>query len=167
MVLTTHAIVGATISRIFFTNSLFAFCAGFASHFVLDALPHWDYILYSKKKSENNPLDLDMVIGRSFLRDLFNIGLDFFIGIVASLFIFNFFFKTESVILTLFGAIGGIFPDILQFFYMKIRREPLVSLQKFHHFVHTSNKIRLKFILGSILQVAIILFFIGIYFLYK
>ncbi len=42
MIATTHALVGAMIaSRL--QNPILAPIAGFASHFVLDSIPHWDF----------------------------------------------------------------------------------------------------------------------------
>jgi len=43
MILTTHAIVGAALASFLSSHPAAAFVAGFASHFVLDAIPHVDY----------------------------------------------------------------------------------------------------------------------------
>ena len=47
MILTTHAIVGGALASLFPTHPITAIAAGFASHFVIDAIPHWDYPLQS------------------------------------------------------------------------------------------------------------------------
>src|SRR5258708_34344535 len=47
LILTTHAIVGGALASLFPTRPITAIAAGFASHFVIDAIPHWDYPLQS------------------------------------------------------------------------------------------------------------------------
>jgi hypothetical protein len=42
MILSTHAIVGAAIASFLPSHPTIAFVLGFGSHFVLDAIPHWD-----------------------------------------------------------------------------------------------------------------------------
>src|SRR6516225_11831962 len=43
MILSTHAIVGGTIASLFPSHPALVVAAGFASHFAIDAIPHWDY----------------------------------------------------------------------------------------------------------------------------
>jgi hypothetical protein len=45
--LSTHAIVGGAIASLISSHPLLAAVAGFTSHFVIDAIPHWDYRLRS------------------------------------------------------------------------------------------------------------------------
>ena len=47
MILSTHAIVGAAIASFLPSHPTTAFVLGFGSHFVLDAIPHWDYPIKS------------------------------------------------------------------------------------------------------------------------
>src|SRR5260370_42631939 len=47
MILSTPAIVGAAIASFLPSHPTTAFVLGFASHFVLDAIPHWDYPIRS------------------------------------------------------------------------------------------------------------------------
>jgi hypothetical protein len=67
MILSTHAIVGAAISR-FIPSHAAAFVVSFATHFELDALPHWDYPIKSSSVNPNigGPIALD----RALLRDV-------------------------------------------------------------------------------------------------
>ncbi|OGF62796.1 hypothetical protein A2662_02710 [Candidatus Giovannonibacteria bacterium RIFCSPHIGHO2_01_FULL_45_33] len=140
MTLTTHAIVGAAAAKLFPQHYILAFFAGFISHFFIDAIPHWDYTLSSMKKDEQNPLNNDIVFGRSFILDLLDIGFDFFLALFLPLLIFSSNEISQSLIV-LCGAVGGVSPDALQFVYFKFRREPLVSLQKFHQWIHADTKI--------------------------
>ncbi len=139
MTLTTHAIVGAAAARIFSFNPILAFVAAFSSHFLIDAIPHWDYVAKSGRQDPENPMNNDMVIGRDFWFDLVRIGFDATLGVFLSLVIF----VPTSIYLfgiIFFGACLGILPDPLQFVYWKFRREPMVSLQRFHIWIHTAYK---------------------------
>lgn len=141
MVLTPHAITGAALASLTPENPLAGFALGFLSHFVLDAIPHWDYDLSSMKKDENNPMNNDMAINKAFLLDISKIGFDAMLGILISYLIFCFYMK-YSVFVIMCGAVGGIMPDALQFVYMKWRHEPLISLQRFHLWIHAEKKLK-------------------------
>jgi len=139
MILTTHAIVGAAAGRLV-SNPLLSFALGFISHFLIDAIPHWSYSLASIVGDKKNPLNRDMMINRHFIKDLAIIAVDFCSGIILTIFIFqgrNGFIDISLPLL--FGAIGGVFPDALQFVYFKIRREPLITLQKLHFWFHSKR----------------------------
>ncbi|MDH2348696.1 hypothetical protein [Bradyrhizobium sp. SSUT77] len=44
MILSTHAIVGGAIASLIPDQPALAFVAGIVSHFVIDAIPHSDYL---------------------------------------------------------------------------------------------------------------------------
>lgn len=160
MVLGTHTVIGGTLGAISRANPIIAFLIGLSSHFLLDTIPHWDYkLLSSTKRKVENPLDGDMVFGKEFIRDIFCISIDFGIGIIVTSFLFlNGFLGSEEVLNSvIWGALGGVAPDFLQFAYMKIRKEPLISLQKFHIFIHAKRRLDGQFIIGPILQIVIAL----------
>lgn len=139
MILTNHAIAGAALATLTPNQPLVGFTAGFLSHFVLDAIPHWDYSLDSIKEDNNNPMNNDIVINYDFVKDILKIGLDGIIGVLFACLILGFYMK-HSIFIVLCGAIGAMTPDALQFAYMKCRREPLVSLQRFHLWIHADKK---------------------------
>lgn len=61
MILCTHAIIGGAIASLLPLNPAAAAIAGFASHFAIDAIPHWDYPLRSislGKDADNRRLSL-------------------------------------------------------------------------------------------------------------
>ena len=136
MTLTTHALVGAAAASLFPAHPYAAFAAGFASHFAIDALPHWDYGEYLRSARWNlaKPLETDMKLGKDFLRDLAIIAADALLGFVLT------FVAAKALRispeLALVGAGAGIYPDLLQFVYYKIRAtrfEPALGyLQRFH-----------------------------------
>jgi hypothetical protein len=155
MTLTTHAIVGAAAARVFSFHPVAAFFAAFASHFLIDALPHWDYKLRSARHDDQNPMNDDMAINRDFFVDLIKIGCDAFLGLLLSYIIFQPSGDYQLWIIGL-GVFGGILPDPLQFLYFKWRHEPMVSLQKFHIWIHTDLKLENRWISGGILQLTLI-----------
>ncbi len=158
MVLATHIVIGSAVASLFPNNPIVGFSLAFVSHFAMDAIPHWDYKLKSKVdlgENPGDPLDSDLEISPQFVRDLFCIGLDILIGVALAIFILGGAGKFSLSALVA-GASGGVLPDFLQFAYMKIRRDPLTSLQQLHHFIHTKKRIRNPLI-GIILQLVVII----------
>lgn len=141
MILTPHAIVGASISSAFRLTPFTALVAGFVSHFVLDMIPHFDYRLRSAKIEVSKTLDGDLIIGRPFFQDLAVMGVDCLLGLGLSWLFFSFAGGVPSSVI-LAGALGGVLPDALQFAYYKIDRRRLRVLQAFHMRVHTSLRIK-------------------------
>jgi len=144
MTLTTHALVGAAAAGFFPEAPYLAFAAGFASHLAIDAFPHYDYgeYLYSFTRDRKTGLENDMVVGKYFLRDLAIIGADALLGFVLT-------FAAAQVLgispeLALIGAGAGLYPDLLQFVYYKVRTtraEPgLGLLQRFHIWVQEGKE---------------------------
>lgn len=163
MILATHAIVGAAAAQFFPNNPILAFIAAFASHFLLDAIPRWNYPLRSYKDAPpSHPLDADMSDGKTFIMDLFHIGIDALIGTLLSILFFSLpSLSADRVTLTLIGAIGGMIPDALQFAYWKLRIEPLQTLQRFHRWIHTKREWEDKPFLGIMLQAILILIIVS------
>ncbi len=97
----------------------------------------------------------DMTIDRRFVRDLAFVGADCIGGFILVLFIFQGGLGYNSATLSLVsGAVGGVFPDFLQFVYFKIRREPFTSLQRVHNWIHAKR--RLHGFVGIASQLAIL-----------
>ena len=160
MVLSTHAIIGSALATLMPTFPLAGLALAGVSHFATDAIPHWDYQLRSKSDDESNFLNDDMrASGRDFLIDLTKIGFDLALGFGLSFLIWGWWFGLPLMSILL-GAFGGVLPDFLQFAYFKIRREPLTSLQRFHHFIHAKLRLTGRFVLGPILQVFLVIIFI-------
>jgi hypothetical protein len=156
MILASHAIAGAAIGRLT-KNPILAFLLGLASHFALDAIPHWQYELKSRTYSDDT-LAEDMALDGKFARDIIFIGADFFLGIFLSLLAFggwNEMFDPSAPIIA--GIIGGVLPDAMQFVFWKFKHEPLISMQKFHNWIHAVWDFDYKSRKGVALQVAIIL----------
>jgi hypothetical protein len=144
MILCTHAIVGGAVASFLPSHPASAFLLGFASHFALDAIPHWDYPIRSSSINPNigSPLTFD----HALVCDVVTIGLDGLLGTMASLVLFA---TPESAWTILLGAAGAMLPDPLQFVHAHFPREPFCTLQRFHRFVHTHKQIK-----GQLLGVA-------------
>lgn len=155
MTLTAHAIVGAGIATIMPTHPVLGICTAFASHFALDALPHRDYQIRSASitPKKGGVMRLD----RALVLDLISIGTDFAFGFALATTLFA---TTVSWPYIICAAFAGMLPDALQFAYLKWPHQPLVSLQRFHEWIHTSHHMRAYPILGWISQASFLGMFV-------
>lgn len=164
MTLTAHAVAGAAVATLAPQNPALAFIFGFLSHYLLDAFPHGHYKVRSHTRHSEDRLKEDMVYGRALIFDLFKIGLDFLLGMTLAYLLFTTWGKS-GITSVLLGAFAGILPDALQFAYWKIRREPLISLQKFHianHATKNFNGDTKKTLLVEIAAIAVSILFVKI-----
>lgn len=160
MVFTPHIITGGAISVLAKANPLLSFVFGLFSHYALDVVPHWDYpLLSSTKSTSENALDGTInVRGKAFAIDLVKVGIDFLIGLSITIYFFRDFHSISTFFLSpvLWGSFGGILPDLLQFAYYQIKREPLTTHQRFHDFMHTHIRLKGRNILGPSLQIVFV-----------
>ena len=159
MILATHALVGGAIMKLMSRHPIIGLIFAFASHFALDAVPHWDYPLASEQKNKKDPLQNTINLNKKFIGDAAKLGLDGIFGLIFSVILFSRLAYNEYtwVWITL-GAISAMLPDFLQFVYFRIRREPLRTLQRFHLWVQRYSMARENNlnILGIISQVIVI-----------
>jgi hypothetical protein len=136
LILATHAMVGAAIASFIPDHPVGAFLAGVASHFAIDAIPHWDYPLRSMFRGADKGAPL--AIDRGLVIDFSFIGLDAFVGLALAMWLF----ATPATFVTiLLGALGGMLPDPMQFAHRLYPHEPLQSLQQFHQWIHSKTKL--------------------------
>ena len=155
MILAAHAIAGAALGR-WSQNPAVSFALGFMSHFVLDAIPHSQYKLNSRIYDEN-PMKEDMALNKDFVGDIFLLGFDCFIGLSLSILLFQGRVGLDGPSSPiLFGSLGGVLPDALQFLFWKFRKWPLTTIQKFHSWVHAEKEFDYNSKTGFLLQVAIV-----------
>jgi hypothetical protein len=148
MILSTHAVVGGAIASLLPSHPAFAVVAGFASHYAIDAIPHWDYPLGSivvGKNADNRRLRLS----RGVLIDLIKIGVDACAGLALVLWLFA---TPASMRVVGLAACAAMLPDPLQFLHSLGPREPLSTLQRFHGWIHSKRKLSWK--LGISSQIA-------------
>jgi hypothetical protein len=137
MILSTHAIVGGAVACLLSSHPILVAAAGFASHFAIDAIPHWDYPLRSisvGRGSDNRRLKIDGPL----LRDLALIGTDACVGLALAIWLFA--TPATSWVIAI-GALAGMLPDPLQFLHSIYPQEPLSSLQRFHGWIHSKRKL--------------------------
>jgi hypothetical protein len=127
--------VGAAIGTFCPSQIGLAAVLGFCSHFALDAIPHWDYPIRSGSLSPGRGLPIRF--DRALLEDMLTIGADGLLGLAAAIILFGF---SWSVLL---GALGAILPDPLQLVRDRIPHEPLLTLQRFHRWIHSGKRLTL------------------------
>lgn len=151
MILTTHAIAGAAVASLNPTRPISGFFAGFVLHFILDAIPHWEY----KIKSDSvHPYGISkLVFDRAFFADVLRMGSDASLGVILS---FALFYSPGSALAVLAGALGGITPDALQFVYGRLHWKWLTLLQNFHFWIHATRKLKNRPVLGITIQILLI-----------
>jgi hypothetical protein len=151
LILSTHAIVGGAIGSLLPSYPVAAGLLGFASHFLLDAIPHWDYPIRSG--FVNPAVGGRMECNRALLLDAATIGTDGLIGLAASLLLFA---TPEAMWAVLLGACAAMLPDPLQFVQSHLPREPLRSLQRFHRWMHTNKQMSGQVVWGIVSQAALV-----------
>ena len=149
MTLGTHAIVGAAAASLIPEHPVLAFCAGFALHFAADAIPHYDYPIHSD--SIHPEKGRSMQFDTALLRDMADFSFDAGFGIIVSLL---FFATPAAFVAVCAGMFGGMLPDALQFVYTRFKHQPLLSLQRFHKWIHTKRRLRdeHRLVLGLVSQ---------------
>ncbi|MFN7088214.1 MAG: hypothetical protein ACK4NX_00075 [Candidatus Paceibacteria bacterium] len=149
MLNTPHLAVGMLIGKSV-GNGWLAFFLGFLSHFILDAIPHWDGVDFRGRK----------LLRKKNLILIFDFILIFFILLIL-LELGAFSFSNEHLPM-IFGAMGGVFPDIfwIPYYFLGLRWP-----KQFFRF-HGKIQIRLTApLLGLLIQVVIISF--SIWFIIK
>ena len=152
MTLTTHAIVGAALASFLTASPLAAAALAFASHFALDAIPHWDYPIASASVQPDKAAT--MQYDRALVRDVAVIGLDALLGTAIGLVLFA---SPSNFSIVLLGAAMAILPDPLQFLYGRFPREPLRTLQRFHYWIHTERRLEGRPLFGLVTQLGFVL----------
>lgn len=150
MILSTHAVVGGAVASLLPSHPAAAAIAGFASHFAIDAIPHWDYPLRSislGKGASNRRLPFSTAT----LTDFAIIGLDACAGLGLALWMFA---MEESFWTVAIGAFTAMLPDGLQFLHTLYPRGLLHALQRFHWWIHSKRALRGLFGVGSQLAFA-------------
>lgn len=159
MTLATHAVVGAAVAAALPHHPLLGGLFAFGSHFLLDALPHWDYKILSASANPDAPAKLS--IDRLFLLDLVRIGSDAFLGIAVAAFFYGTFSSLATIVqqnwLWFIGAAAAMLPDFLQFVYSKYPKGPIAQLQAFHRWIHTSHRLEGRTFLGISSQFALVI----------
>jgi len=142
MVLTPHMLVGAAIgSQV--SNPWLAFCLGLFIHYLIDLLPHWDYL---KKFEISNSKHISKV------------GLDLIIGGILVLLLT--WSEPQKVIIILAAIFGSLLPDFANGIYMSYKFKWLKHHFLFHNKIHIYKELSFWQGLPFTLLVVIISFYI-------
>ena len=165
MTLMVHEFVGAAFSGLGL-NPVETFGLGLASHYVLDAIPHWDYL----KTSLIDEVETDAngkVIFKAFRKDekgvFRSIMFDVFGGLVLSLLVFRpqSFYALVNLGAGLFGAF---LPDFLGgLSFLAPQNKFLKYHYKFHNFIHTKVRLDNHPYIGATVQLAMLVLVVLLY----
>lgn len=154
MILAPHIIISGILGSQ--TGSYFlAAVLGLASHYALDAIPHWDYLPGEFEKKARH--EKGFIKSKLFWKEIAKIALDMIIGFVL-LFIFIDLDKNANVGPAIISAIFGILPDPLSLLYWVTKWKFIkwnIDLQSFSHYLF-SSKTKPRFWPGIATQTATI-----------
>jgi len=145
MGITPHMLVGAAIGSQ--SPNLWAvFSLGFISHFMLDLLPHWDYLNAIKidKPSHLVKIFLDAVLGSLLVLILILI-------------------YPQNILMIMTGLVAVLLPDVLQFLYNTFRFKILQPFSLIHHRIHYAQKISFWKGAPAVIVVSIVALFVLIF----
>ena len=144
MILSTHAVVGAAIATLLPRDPVLVFAAGVASHFVIDAIPHWDYPLrgISVGRSQVGAIRVNSAL----LRDACLVALDACAGLAMAIWLFA---HSAPIWIIAIAAFAAMLPDPLQVVHRLYPHEPLRTLQRFHEWIHTDRRLGWRIGVGS------------------
>jgi len=162
MILSVHATFGAAVASMVPNHPVVGFIFGFASHFVLDAIPHRDYDLISLETGPDKNLKTIDLIQKKFalIRDMLLVSFDALVGFCLA---FIFFFNPTHPFIFLIGALAALIPDFLTFLYLLLKHKPLGHFFDFHaDIIHSKAILKLSQFSGVLLQFCTVSILIGI-----
>jgi len=141
MTLATHIVIAAAATKPFAAaHPVLGFLAALATHYLADAIPHWDYPIGSAPRDPATGEVKKIFERQAFLEDLRNAAIDFAAG--SAVFILVRPPADAADALAIAGVIAGaVLPDALQGLYLAKKWKWLAAIQRFHDWSHT--KIRL------------------------
>lgn len=163
MTLATHIVIAGAIAKpLMGFNPIFTFCAALASHYLSDAIPHWDYDLESLEERDSAEKQRWNFSRRSLAGDLAHAALD---GLLGSTFLFIIFPPTSLDIFywIVVVVMGAVLPDFLQGLYFFRRPAWMRPIHNFHSLMHAKIKLGLYHLIGIPFQ--FVIFLLAIYFL--
>lgn len=161
MTTTPHILAGAALASLLPTGSasmkLFGFALGFASHYVLDAVPHWER-LYGARYNDELPSSYS-----NWPRHITYQGLaDALVGCAVFFAILVFAVPGPGRTIVFLGGAGAVFPDLMDsvpWWAETTKRLPVWRyMTRFHDWAHLDYDLqrRLPSFLGLVSQIAVI-----------
>jgi hypothetical protein len=123
MILTPHILLGAAIGSKIASPGV-VFSLSFLSHYLLDALPHYEYDVSGLKGKS----------AKKIIIDLLQVAIDFSIGMALALFlVWNSPFRTTAIL----GMLSALVPDMLLFLHYRYPKSKFLNIFAVpHHAVH-------------------------------
>lgn len=153
MILSVHAVVGAGVASLIPGQPVAGFALAFASHLLLDAIPHRDYDLLSLSGNAKEGLSLKDNTHKRFhqlKRDMFLVSVDAVVGIILA---GIFFYNPAYPFIFLIGALASMLPDFTTFLSLFYKPKILQFFVRFHlNVMHSKVVLKLKEIPGVCLQ---------------
>lgn len=143
MSLATHIVFAAAVTKpLLETRSpLLIFVVAFVSHFVIDAIPHFDYKLSSVKDDDSMQAEIERSY-KAITKDILNIGVDVLIGSIILFAVYSLTTSPFPALTFLIVILGAVLPDALQALYWLFKNSPIKYLQRLHLFIHANTKIK-------------------------
>jgi len=113
MILASHIIISGILASKT-QNYFLAALIGLASHYVLDAIPHWDYL--SDEFEPRTKTEKGFIKRRAFWQEMIKITADILAGF-GLLVLLAFLDKDANIAPLIISAFFGILPDAAQFLY--------------------------------------------------
>jgi len=141
MVWIPHMLTGAVIAILLSPmNISLGLIMAFASHYILDALPHWDYENYA------------ILSKFQALKKIWKVLLDFILAIL-----FIYLIAKQNFCLAIAGGLLAILPDINTGFNVFFSNRISIFFEKIHNKIHWSEHKKISPIIGILIQVLIII----------
>lgn len=160
MILSSHIIVASAVTApllarpLNFANAFFIFFISFASHFLIDMIPHWDYKMFLFPREDG---EISFFYKKYFLlKDLLKNFLDGAMGLFGAILIIG--FPADFMDFLAFGLIvfGSVLPDALEASFIIKKWRFLEPLHKFHNAIHGRRVFRNRPFYGFIFQAFIV-----------
>lgn len=137
MTLTTHIAIAAALTRpIAHIHPALTFIVALATHYLSDAIPHWDYELRAPERDETAHVKKISIRHPKFGRDFIKMSLDGTLGLALMWFMIE-PMSFENLTWIGLAVVGGCLPDFLQGVYTILGLKFLEPIHRFHNYVHT------------------------------
>lgn len=139
-----HVAVGAAIA-IKVTNPALAIPLAFASHFVLDQIPHWNPHFYTETQKYGKPKKESTIFA------LVDVGTALVFGSAIAFFALP---DIQKAVIILLASFVSVLPDLVKspYFFLKVRADLLTKYIKFERSLQADT----NFALGMLTQILVI-----------
>ena len=155
MTLTTHSIIAAAVTKpLMRMHPVLIFAVAILTHYLSDAIPHWDYKILSLENAEDKEHRRIAHNRKLIMTDIRNFAVDGFLGALV-VFLLVRPITAQQWIWAGLAVVGGCLPDFLQ--ALHVLKLPLLRLhQKLHDMFHTNIRLGPYPLLGIPFQAAIV-----------